>query len=405
MKKRDHLALIGILVMSLILFSSISSYSTEVRGVTHDTIKLGIIADMTGPGVANTVPMANAIKYYFRYVNEQGGIHGRKIIIRHEDDRYSPPMALAAFKKLVFKDKIMALISIVTTGGTLPLIPRWEKEKLPTISVNSAYTVTTPVKRYIFTVRDTYENNCETPVHYIMKDLNAKKPIIGILRIDNPSGKVASNGVMEGVKFYGLRHHEEVIAPGAIEATSQVLNMKMAKADYVVILGIDSTATTFMNSSRTLGYKPKKFIGSFFSNSEAIVKTVGKAAKNFISENPFASWGDESPGMKQMMKIVERYAPGKKKTVAFTEGWGTSMPLAEAMKRAGKGLNSESLVEALESMKNFDTGGLTGLITWGPDDHKGGGSTRFLKADVEKGTLVPITGWGKTGPGWRKGGL
>lgn len=395
MKKRDLFIGMSVLIVFLILCSSISLYSAEVRGVTGDTINMGLIADMTGPVTAITVPMANGVKNYFRHINEQGGINGRKIKVYHEDDRYSVPNTFAAFKKLVYKDKILAAILITQTAGITALMPHYQKEKLPIISVSTAQVMTTPVKRYVFTVKDTYENGSKIAVDYIMKDLNAKNPIIGIVRMDNDSGKMGANGVKEAAKHYGFSYHEEAIAPGAIDATSQVLNMSRAKVDYVLILGSDGTAITFLKSARSMGYKPKKFIGTLFSNSEPIVKTGGKSAENFICENPFVSWGDKSPGMKKMMEITERYVPGKEQTVDHTLGWVKGMVFAEGMKRAGKDLNSESLVDGMESIKDFDTGGLTGPITYGPDDHKGGDFTRFLKADVEKGVLVPMTGWRK----------
>jgi ABC-type branched-subunit amino acid transport system substrate-binding protein len=397
MIKRNIVASIFILTLALFVFGITPGYSEEVRGVTSDTINIGLIADMTGPVTAVTVPMANGVKNYFRYINEQGGIYGRKIRVFHEDDRYSVPNTFAAFKKIVYKDKILAAILITQTAGIAALMPHYQKEKLPIISVSTARVMTEPVKRYIFTVKDTYENGAKVGVDYIMKDMKAKNPIIGIVRLDNDSGKMGANGVKEAAKHYGFKYHEEAIPAGAIDSTSQVLNMKRAEADYVVMPGSDGTAITFLRDARKLGYKPKIFIGTLFSNSEFIVKTVGKGAENFICENPFVSWGDKSPGMKKMMEITERYAPGKEQPVDYTLGWVKGMVFAEGMKRAGKSLNSESLVEGIEGMKNFDTGGLTGLITYGPDDHKGGDFTRFLKADVEKGTLIPITEWRKPG--------
>ena len=395
MKRRDIFLTAIALFPILIILMGMPSYAEEVRGVTSDTIKIGLIADMTGPVTGTTVPMADGVKYYFRYVNEQGGINGRKIRVFHEDDRYSVPLTFSAFKKLVYKDKILAAILITQTAGTVALMPHYVKEKLPIITISAAQIVTTPVKRYVFTVWDTYENGSKVAVDYIMKDLNAKNPIIGIVRVDNDSGKAGANGAKEAAKHYGLKYAEEAVAPGAIDATSQVLSMRRAGADYVVIPGVDSTAITFLKSAMNLGYKPKKFIGTAGANTEIIVKTVGKGAENFICVNPFASWGDKSPGMKKMMEIIERFAPRKEQTIHVTLGWVKGMVFAEGMKRAGNDLNSESLVEGIESMKNFDTGGLTGPITYGPDNHKGGSFTRFLKADVEKGTLIPITEWRK----------
>jgi branched-chain amino acid transport system substrate-binding protein len=379
----------------MFLLGSDYAYSEEVRGVTKDTIKLGLISDMTGPVTAITIPMANGVKCYFRHINEQGGIHGRKVKVCHEDDRYSVPLTFAAFKKLVYKDKIVGAVLITQTASIIALVPHYQKEKLPIISVSTARVLTNPVKRYIFTVKDTYENGSRVCVDYILKDMKAENPVIGIVRMDNESGKTGATGVKEAAEHYGLRYHEEVIGPGALDATSQVLNTKRAKIDYVIIAGDHGNAITFMRDAWKLGYKPQKFIGTIYSNTETIVEMAGKAAENFICENPFASWGDKSPGMKELMDITERYYPGKKQTVSYTMGWVKGIVFAEGLKRAGKELNSESLVGGMESMTDFDPGGLTGTISYSQDAHKGGDFTRFLKADVEKKTLVPITGWRK----------
>ena len=112
MNRKVTLLAVVVSVFVLALFSSVASYAEKVRGVTGDTVKIGLIGDMTGPVTAVIVPMANGIKNYFKNINAQGGIHGRKVKVIHEDDRYSIPLTFAAFKKLVYKDKVLAAILI-----------------------------------------------------------------------------------------------------------------------------------------------------------------------------------------------------------------------------------------------------------------------------------------------------
>ncbi|MFH1626228.1 MAG: ABC transporter substrate-binding protein, partial [Pseudomonadota bacterium] len=209
------------------------------------------------------------------------------------------------------------------------------------------------------------------------------------------SGRTITRAIRETLKPLGIKFHEEYVSPAAIDATSQVMNARRAKANYVILGGSAGTAICFLRDARKIGYKPR-FIGTLFSNSEAIIETAGKAAEDYICDNPFALWGDKSKGVQELMRITERYLPGKRQTVDYTVGWVKSLVLAEGMKRAGESLDSESLVEGIESMKNFDTGGLSGLLTYGANDHKGGDYTRFLKADLKKKTFIPITEWRKS---------
>ncbi|MFA4910433.1 MAG: ABC transporter substrate-binding protein [Desulfobacteria bacterium] len=93
----------GILVVVLSLFSTMSSYSEEVRGVTGDTIKIGVIVDLSGPFTAATVPIKEAITTYFKYVNDVDGIHRRRVKLIVEDDRYAIPPAIDRMKEITLK--------------------------------------------------------------------------------------------------------------------------------------------------------------------------------------------------------------------------------------------------------------------------------------------------------------
>ena len=106
--------LIIILVLIFINLIDFPAYSGEVRGVTDTTIKVGIIGDLTGPIATTWQPALRSIRTCLRHINESGGIHRRKIVNVVEDDRYSIPMALAAFKKIVFRDQVLQLAQLKT---------------------------------------------------------------------------------------------------------------------------------------------------------------------------------------------------------------------------------------------------------------------------------------------------
>ncbi|MDY6968929.1 MAG: ABC transporter substrate-binding protein, partial [Spirochaetota bacterium] len=108
-------------------------YSNTVRGVTNNSITFGIIADQTGPTSSAAVPLAKAVKNYTRHVNDQGGINGRKINVILEDSRYSIPAALAAFKKLIFRDQVLGIIGPISMGETKVLYKHVDKHKVPII--------------------------------------------------------------------------------------------------------------------------------------------------------------------------------------------------------------------------------------------------------------------------------
>ena len=100
--------------------------------------------------------------------------------------------------------------------------------------------------------------------------------------------------------------------------------------------------------------------------------------------------------MKKMREMNSKYNPKKKEQPGwYSQGWTQAIVLVEALKRGGRDLTRDSLIKAYESIENFDTGGLTGPITFGPDIRKGGNYVRLYKSDVKNKQLIAITDWMK----------
>lgn len=386
----------GILVVVLSLFSTISSYSEEVRGVTGDTIKLGMIADLTGPTAGDVSgPALEGVRNYIRYLNETRGINGRKIQLLVEDDRYSIPGAIASFKKLVFKDKILAILGPIQTAGTVALASQINKEKIPLMTYSPAGKLVNPVQRYIFSPVSIYEDDIKLIFQYIMKNLKAKNPKIAIVYPDIEYGKVGLLEARRQAKSYGVELYEEVLGIGAIDAASQVLNIKKVKPDYVILHHLPMAAIAFLRDARKFDLK-NTFFGTTVACSEDTIKVAKKAAENFYATHFYNAWYDDTPGIAKMKEITIKMNPDRGKSIPprhYCGGWVSAMIWAEGMKKAGRNLNNESMIEGLESIKGLDTQGICGPITYGPDDHRGLDYVRLYKTDVDKEIFIPVTDW------------
>ncbi|KAF0121753.1 MAG: amino acid/amide ABC transporter substrate-binding protein HAAT family [bacterium] len=380
-----------VLSLTVLLSSGKFTYAKEARGVTDDTIKLGVIVDLTGPIAVNTIPYLEAARNYFRYINEEGGINGRKVKLIVEDDRYSIPMAIAAFKKLLYKDEVIALLGPAGTSQTVALSAQIDKLKVPTMTLSISRVW--KEKKYIFIIALPYEDGLRTTIDYIANDLKGKGSRIGFTTFDNDYGRNGLAAAREQAKLYDIKIHNEVLNPGALDATTQVLNLKKYNLKHVIAHQEIGTATALLRDAKKYGFDAT-FLGGYAASFEEVVKLAGKAAKNFIGIHYINSWYDESRGMTSLREIAERYQPGKGfRNKFYTEGWVSAMIYTEAMKRAGKGLNYDTMVDCLEGFRDFDTKGLCPPITFKKGDHIGGKQCRFFRADVDKGLLVPLTGW------------
>ena len=392
-----RLFIVLFVVVSSLFLCRTNIYADNVRGVTDNTIKIGMILDQTGPGAHIVVPITKGIESFFRHVNEHGGINGRRMDVYVEDDRYSIPMAITAFKKLVFKDNVFTLIGPTSTGGITALVRSIEKEKIPFMSAIMPEITVKPFKHYIFTMADIYPNQMKVLIDYILKDLNPKEPRIALVYPDNETGKVDRESALKIMASYKLVPvTKEVLNPGSLDAGSQVMSLRRAKVNYTVLCGfIPQPTLVLLRELKKYGLNVPVF-GSYATCVEEIIGMVGETARRFFAVNHMASWYDEGPGITKMRDITLKYFPGTERPYRgklYTHGWVLATVVMEGLTRAGRGLNEETYIRALESIKNFDTGGLCGPINYSSTSHKGGNTWKIFKADPDTGKFIPMTGW------------
>src|SRR5476649_1944738 len=167
------------------------------QGVTQDTIVLGQAAVFTGPAAQLGIQMRNGIKAYLDYVNEKGGVYGRKLQLVTEDDGYEAARAPVATKKLIEEHKVFALIGYVGTPTTVAAMPVFTQAKVPLVGpFTGAEALREQVKRYIFNVRGSYYNETEKIVEHLVSTGNHK---IAVFYQDDAYGQIGRASCRERV--------------------------------------------------------------------------------------------------------------------------------------------------------------------------------------------------------------
>ncbi|MDY7034096.1 MAG: ABC transporter substrate-binding protein [Thermodesulfobacteriota bacterium] len=383
-------------VLIFILFlSGVPVDAEKGIGVTAHDVKIGGLVDFTGPLADTYKPLIEAARIYFRNINDQGGVHGRKIKHLIEDDRYSIPAALSGFKKLVFKDKVLSLVpSGSGLGHTHALIPLVEKHKIPSIAATSVAKYLFPARRYIFSPLPFYEDQVKLIFEYITEDLGNKNPKIAIAYPDVGSGKVTLKAAREQAELLGIKLLGEAVIPVmAGDCSSQVINLKRLNPEYIIIHGYVANTVSFLRTAKRMGLS-STFIVIQYGCSEETVRIAGDAAKNMIGINCFGSWHNDNVGMKNLRDITLKYKPGSKnRTRNYMQGWFVALLVHLALENAGRNLDGEAMVNGFEKIKGYNTKGICGVIGFSPTDHKAIDEHRIYKADVEKNILIPLTGW------------
>jgi len=365
------------------------------RGVSDTEVRLGNSMDLTGPIADTTRPIAQGIRLYYEYINDQGGINGRKITFFDFDDQYKTDQTLANIKRLVEEEKIFAVTGIASTHAAIPLIPRLEEYNVPMITLTSSTEICIPPKRLVFVTRGTRENEVFIGLDYAVNDLGLKNPRVALAHPDNEYGRSGARAVKARLEFYGIELVETVIIPKpVVDLTPQVLRLKKAKPDVVYIFELAEASAVLIKTAAKYGLEPL-FIGPMDSTREDLIDIAGDSSKNYIGTATYVSWYDDVPGLPPGLREVAKKHPDFIKSRYFVGGIHIGMVAVEAMKRVGPNLFVDSFINALESMKDVNFGDVAAPVSYGPDSRCGSDSARLFKVDISKKRLVPLTGWRK----------
>jgi len=383
------------LAIGFFLLSTALTNAQDLRGITSDSVKVGIITDTTGVVADYGRHLLMGVSDYLKYINEKGGIHGRKINLIHEDDQYKIPLAIASFEKLVTKDEVLAILHCGGTPQTMALLPKIEKEKVPVIPPGMLVPMYTPYKRYVFSYGSTYSNQIEVLIDYVINDLKVKAPKTAIVYWPVEWAKEGLKASKDRLKAYGVDPVGEIELPmGAVDASSQVLSMKRAGAEYVIIFTLAPGIINFIKTAEKFDYFPT-YLTFTWCADDSILKAVGKAAKIYYAGSMFGVWNDGSPGGKELREIAQKYGSSPKLPTLYIQGYTTAAILVEGLRRAGKNVTVEKFVDALETLKDFDCGGMLSPMTYTPTIHKPSDYSKIVMADTEKLVFVPVTKWVK----------
>jgi branched-chain amino acid transport system substrate-binding protein len=206
-------------------------------------------------------------------------------------------------------------------------------------------------------------------------------------------GKKGLEGARRRAEEYGIKLVSELVLNiGSVDASSQVLALKKDNVEYVITCNLVPPVITFLKTAEKFDYWPTTF-GINWSSDDMAVTACKAAAKNYIGVNCVGGWLDDSPGMKRVRMLAEanQRDPEKMLTSLYTMGVAVGTLMVEGMRRAGKDLTPESFKDAMESLKDFDTGGIVPPVTYTKTSHAPTRLSRLYRADIERGVMVPIT--------------
>ncbi len=383
--------------ISLIVFISVFLIATLSFG---KTIKIGGIIDTSGGTSDVGKEYAIAVEEAFNWINDHGGINGKKIEYMWFDYGYRIPEAITKYKLL----KRWGAIAILGwgTGDTEALMGSVNKDKIPYISASYSGFLADPKRtKYNFFFASDYSTNarCLLTAWYEKRwkknpDYGKRRPRLALAYMfASRYGQDPIKAIKDHAKLLGIDVVAEVDIPlFAIDTKSQIMELKKAKPDVVWHGNTVMSVAATLRDAYTLGLKADWIINNW-GFGEKLPILAGEAAEGVYGATPCALFGQKVKNMDMVIAAAKRYNPGiplKQRTIRSIQGWCAVMVLWEALKRADKAgnLTGEGIKQALETFRNVDIGLGASPITYTPEDHRP--ATGCLIQTYKNGKFVPV---------------
>lgn len=344
-----------------------AAHAAAETGVTESQIVLGQSAVFSGPAQDLGIQMRDGALAYFDYVNSQGGVNGRKIVLKSVDDRYEPDGAAAATKKLIEDDKVFALFGYVGTPTFNAAAPIIKEARIPLVAAfTGAESLRDPMIRYVFNVRASYFDETEQIVQHLTS--------MGIDRIavfyqNDAYGKIGLEGVTRALKKRNIALvGSSTVERNTVDVAKAVQEMTKLDPQAIVMISAYKSCAAFINAEKAAGKSPS-FWNVSFVGSKALAKELGTEGRGVqISQVVPFPWDESIPVVREYTRLLKASGKGDP-NFSSLEGFISAKVIVEGMRRAGRNLTRESLIRALESMDPYDVGGFK--VTYTPQDHRG----------------------------------
>src|SRR3979490_215589 len=359
----------GILLVSIVLGLSVGMYPAGAQkkygpGPTDSEIKIGNIMPYSGPLSAYAL-IGRTQDAFFKKLNAEGGINGRKINFISYDDAFSPAKTVEQARKLVESDEVLLIFQSLGTPTNNAIQKYLNDRKVPQLFVATGATKFGDPKNFPWTIgwQPTSQSQGRIYAKYILENLPQGK--IGILYQNDDSGRDYLKGLHDGLGEEATRRM--IVAELPYEPTDptvdrQIVTLKTMGADIFFNEASPKFAAQAIKRAAEIGWKPVQFLASISNSVGSVLQPAGREAStgilstNYLKDATDPTWKDD-PALKEWAAFMDKYFPeGDKSSTFSVYGYLTAQTMVHVLKQCGDELTRENVMKQAASLKDLELG-------------------------------------------------
>ena len=359
-------------------------------GISDTQILIGTALPASGPLAELGQAVKEVIVAYFAEVNQQGGIYNRRLELKSIETGATSAVTRANLEHLIKDEKVFAMASAFLAGAekeVVPVLAQWEVPLVGPMTLDPQPGA--PINRQIFYLLSGNSGQARALVSFFAKKPEMKGSSIAVVyhRSD------LNNSVLAAIQSQSEK--ESLKAPqvyeyttGSLAAAELVNIIKQNSPAAVFFMGSAADLTLFMKEAERVNWFPSILLQAGASVFDA---PAGFDGKTFFTL-PVSPGDQTADAVKEFRALAEKYKLPQKHLAAQTTAYSSAKILVEGLKRVGKELSREKLIQTLEGFYEYPTG-LTPAITFGPNRRIGAMGAYVVMVDLKEKKFVPVSGW------------
>ena len=343
-----------------VLATSASRARADTPGVTDAEIKIGQTMPYSGPASAYGV-IGRAETAYFKMINEQGGVNGRKINLISLDDGYSPPKTVEQARRLVEQEQVAFLFNTLGTPSNAAIRPYCNDNKIPQLFVATGAAMFSDPKHFPWTMG--WQPNYQTEAKIFAQHILSTKPDakIAALYQNDAFGKDYLIGLKEGLGDHaGMIIKEATYETSEPTVDSQVVTLQASGADVFLIAATPKFAAQAIRKAFDIGWTPARYMTDVSQSIASVMKPAGpEKSKGVITavygKDPTDARWKNDPGYKEYAAFVAKYMSAKDLIDAnVVYGFGLGATMVQVLKQCGNDLSRENVMRQAANLKDLE---------------------------------------------------